>query len=288
MNWKDILAPVLATPKFKEVSQFLKKERETKNIYPAGTDVFRAFDLCPFDRTDIVILGQDPYHTPGTADGLAFSTKQDKRPLSLEVIFKEIYTDLNIQYRKNITLDEYFPTNNLEKWAMNGFLLLNTSLTVEEGKPGSHKDLGWKDVIIAAINGILKRERPVIFLFWGKEAKEFESLINPKSKHMFFSAAHPATELYPDSKGGFYHCRHFSLIRDIIPMINGVNLFKSLYLDSCFDKEKAKELVKEHYPIGSERICEYIDKELFINVPVNKDAYWNEISKFEDIISTKY
>lgn len=288
MTWKEILAPALASPKMIEIKKFLQEERKTKNIYPDGKDVFRAFDLCPFDRTSIVILGQDPYHTTNTADGLAFSTKQEKRPPSLEIIFKEIYQDLNIQYRKNITLDEYFPTNNLEKWAQGGFLLLNTSLTVEEGKADSHKDLGWNEVITTAINGLVKREKPVIFLFWGKEAKEYESLIDPLSKHMFFSASHPASELYKAGEGGFSKCRHFSLIRDILPVINGVNLFKELNLDSCFDKEKAKTLVKQNYPMVADKICQYIDRELFINVPVNKDAYWFEISKFEELISTKY
>lgn len=287
MTWKEILAPVLQSQKMQEIKTFLKKERETKNIYPDGKDVFRAFDLCPFDQTRVVIIGQDPYHSPGVADGLAFSTMQPKRPPSLEVIFKEIYKDLNIQYYHNETFEEFFPTNNLEKWAKAGFLLINATLTVEEGKPGSHKDLGWDAVLKATIEGLCQhKEHQVVFLLWGNDAKALRGLItNPK--HIAFDAAHPAAEMYKEN-AGFYGCRHFSIIRDILPGIDGRDIFRSARLDSCFDKEKAKELVRKHYPIDADRVCKYIDKELIIHVPLNKDIYWKEIRKFEEMISTKY
>jgi uracil-DNA glycosylase len=287
MNWKTILAPVLESKKMQEIKAFLKNERATKNIYPQGKDVFRAFDLCPYDKTKVVIIAQNPYHTKGTADGLAFSTQQEKRPPSLEVIFKEIYRDLNIQYFQDITFEEFFPSNDLEKWTKMGFLLLNSSLTVEEGKADSHMDLGWQDVAKVAIEGLNAKEHQVIILLWGKEAKEFEKYVDPKSKNIVFSASHPAAELYKDG-AGFYGCRHFSLVRDVLPIINGINLFPTANLDSCFDKEKAKALVKASYPLEAEKICSYIDKELMIHIPINKDIYWGEVRKFEKEISTIY
>jgi uracil-DNA glycosylase len=288
MTWKEVLAPALSSPKMQEAKKFLKKERETKNIYPDGKSVFRAFDLCTYDNTKVVILGQDPYHTPGTADGLAFSTKQSKTPKSLEIIFKEIYKDLNIQYFHNETFEEFFPTNNLENWANNGFLLLNTSFTVEEGKPNSHANIGWDEVIKQVFKGLNKKDHQVVFLLWGNEAKKYKGLIDPKSKHIFFEANHPASEIYNPGKGGFYGCRHFSIIRDILPTIDGRNIFQSANLDSCFDSEKAKKLVRENYPKNADSICDYIDKQLIIHVPFNKEIYWDEIRKFEKMISTKY
>ncbi len=272
-----------------EIKKFLQKERESKKIYPEGSDVFRAFDLCPFDNTKVVILGQDPYHTPGTADGLAFSTRQETIPPSLQVIFKEIYKDMNIQYYHEESFEKFFPTGNLESWAKNGFLLLNTVLTVEEGKANSHKDLGWNDIIQKVFDGLNQKDHQVIFLLWGKEAQKYKAMIDPKSKHIALTAPHPATELYNRVEGnaGFYDCGHFSATRDILPGIEGRNIFASAKLDACFDKEAAKKLVKERYPIEAEAICKYIDDELIIHVPINKEIYWKEVRKFEKIISTK-
>lgn len=286
-NWKSILAPILESKKISELKAFLKDERSKKNIYPEGKDIFRAFDLCPYEKTKVVIIGQNPYHTPGTADGLAFSTRQDKRPPSLEVIFKEIYRDLNIQYFQDITFEEFFPSNNLEKWTNMGFLLLNSSLTVEEGKPESHLDIGWQDVIKTTVEGLNSKEHQVIFLLWGKEAKQFEQYVDPKSKNVVFTASHPDTELYIEN-AGFYGCRHFSLVRDVLPIINGINIFPTVNLDSAFDKEKAKNIVKSFYPIEAEKICNYIDNELIIHIPLNKEFYWEKVHEFEKNIGTSY
>lgn len=287
MTWQEILAPMLQTYKMQEIKKFLQAERKVKNIYPAGKDVFRAFDLCPYENTKVVIIGQDPYHSEGTADGLAFSTRQAKTPPSLQVIFKEIYKDLNIQYLHNITFEEYFPTNNLENWTKLGFLLLNTTFTVEQDKALSHKDLGWSMIISKVFEALNKKNHQVIFLLWGREAEKYKSLIDPNTKHIHFGAAHPAAELY-STGAGFYGCRHFSILRDVLPAIEGKNIFPTIDMDLCFDKEKAKELVREHYPFEAERICRYIDDELMIRIPVNGEIYWKEIKKFVDLISTKY
>lgn len=285
-NWNTVLAPVLNGNTGESIKKFLKERRQQVNVYPEGKNIFRAFDLCPFDTVRVVILGQDPYYTPGTADGLAFSTKQTERPKSLEVIFKEIYKDLNIQYMHNITFEEYFPTNDLEKWAKNGFLLLNTALTVEEGKPGSHTNIGWDEVITAAINA-LNEKGHILYLLWGKEAQKYIPKIDVKNKNLYFKATHPAAELY-NEEAGFLGCRHFSVLRDCLPGMEGRNLFPEYNLDACFDKEKAKQIVKECFPLEADHICDYIDKELLIRIPFNRDAYWKEVRNFEDMLSTKY
>jgi len=271
--------------KMQEMRRFLTEERKRKNIYPPGNVVFRAFDRCPFDKTRVVIIGQDPYHTQGTADGLAFSTQQEKRPPSLEVIFKEIYTDFNVQYFHNETYEEYFPRNDLSGWTNLGFLLLNATLTVEEGKPNSHKDIGWDEILKAVFEGLNKKDHQVVFLLWGAEARKCKELIT-NNKHIVFEAAHPAAELYKDN-GGFYSCRHFSIVRDILPGIDGRDIYKTLRLDSCFDKEKAKKIAREDYPIEADRLCKYIDDEMIVQIPLNKDKYWEETRRFEKLISTK-
>jgi hypothetical protein len=184
-------------------------------------------------------------------------------------------------------MDEFFPSNNLEKWTRMGFLLLNSALTVEEGKADSHLDIGWQEVIRVAVEGLNKKEHQVIFLLWGKEAKNFEQYVDPKSKNVVFTASHPAAELYKEN-AGFYGCRHFSLVRDVLPIINKIDIFPQHDLDSCFDKEKAKGIIKQFYPMEAERICKYINEELMIHIPINKAKYWEEVRNFEKNISTIY
>ena len=287
-NWKEILAPALSHPKVVALKAFIQDERKKgKNIYPAPGDIFRAFDLCPWHNTKIVIIGQDPYHGPGQADGLAFSSRAALTPPSLQVIFKEIYQDLNIQYFHNITFEEFFPTNNLEKWAKYGFLLLNSTLSVEEGKAGSHVGMGWELVIQAVVESLNKMPHVTLLCLWGKHAQEFEKFVNPNGKVVVMKAAHPAAELY-GKDAGFSGCRHFSIMRDIIPTIEGRSLYKELHLDAYFDKKHAIELVKECYPIEQDRLIDYINKDLFIHIPVNKEEYFNEMKKIELVLSTKY
>ena len=287
-NWREALAPAFAHPKVAALKAFIKSERlKGKNIYPGQDDVFRAFDMCPYDNTKVVIIGQDPYHTPGTADGLAFSSRQAITPPSLQVIFKEIYQDLNIQYFHNVTYEEFFPTNRLDKWAKYGFLLLNSTLSVEEGKPGSHAGMGWEIVIQNVIDAINKMPHVTALLLWGNAAKEFKKYVDPNGKVVIFEAAHPAAELYKE-EAGFLGCRHFSILRDILPTIEGRNLYKEAHLDAYFDKKHAIELVRECYPLHADRIIDYINKDLFIHIPVNKEDYFNEMKKIELVLSTKY
>lgn len=287
-NWKEVLAPAFSHPKVTALKAFIQEERKKgKNIYPAPADVFRAFDLCPLGNTKVVIIGQDPYHSPGTADGIAFSSRQAITPPSLKVIFKEIYQDLNIQYFHNVTYEEFFPTNNLEKWARYGFLLLNATLSVEEGKAGSHAGMGWEIVIQSVVDALNKLPHVTALLLWGNAAKEFKQYVDPNGKVVVFEASHPAAELYK-TEAGFLGCRHFSILRDILPTIEGRNLYKEAHLDAYFDKKHAKELINECYPLHAKQICDYIDKDLFIHIPVNKEEYFNEMKKIELVLSTKY
>jgi uracil-DNA glycosylase len=286
-TWSEIFAPVLVLPRIVELKNFVKQERLTKKIWPLPEDVFRAFDLCSFANTKIVIIGKEPYNTPGTADGLAFSTRAALTPPMLQVIFKEIYQDLNIQYFHDITYEEFFPTNNLEKWAKYGFLLLNSSLTVEEGKPESHIGKGWELIIRAAIEALNQKPTVTLLCLWGSHARQFAEFVDPHSKIVLMEAPHPAAELVKEN-AGFTHCRHFSIIRDVLPTIEGKNLYKDLCLDAYFDKKHAKELVKECYPLDAEKINYYIDHDLFIHIPVNKEKYYDEMKKIETVLSTKY
>jgi len=287
MNWKQILHSTLNSDKVQQMKLFIKNERKTKNIYPDPKNTLRAFELCPYEKTKVVILGQDPYHSPGTADGLAFSTMQNKIPPALKVIFKEIYRDLNIQQMHNITIQEYFPVGNLEKWAKNGFLLLNTALTVEQGKPGSHKNIGWELIIETTIDALLKKQKPVIFLLWGNDAKQYIPKIKSTGNHIYFEAAHPTAELYKEN-AGFYWCRHFSIIRDVLPTIYNENIDPSIDLSGFFDKENAKKHIQKHYPLEADKLSNYIDNELILHARLNPEKYYKELKKFDLILSTNY
>lgn len=285
MTWNEVLGPVLASNQMVELKNFIKTERMNKKIHPDGKSIFRPFDLCPYENTKVVILEQDPYPSDH-ADGLAFSSKLPERPKSLEVIFKEIYQDLNIQYYHNVTLDEFFPSNDLSNWCKEGILLLNTVLTVEDGKPGSHKGKGWELVVDAVFKALNDKTHQVIFLLWGKEAQSYKDKItNPM--HLYLEAPHPAAELHNPEGPKFTGCRHFSIVRDIIPMISKSNIYNTIGLDSCFDKVLAKKIVREHYPIEADKICNYIDKDLIIHVPVNRDSYWKHLKEIEANFSTR-
>ena len=284
-TWKEILSPVLNSSEMVEFKSWLKNERETKNIYPAPKDTLRAFDLCAYRNVKIVIFGQDPYHSPGTADGLAFSTRQTKRPYSLNNIFKEIYSDLNIQYFHNKSMDDFFPTNSLENWANYGFLLLNTILTVEEGSPLSHKGKGWEKLLDVVIDALNNHEKRLIFLLWGKASQDLGKRIDI-DKHLILEAAHPAAEAY-SKDAGFIGCKHFSIARDILPTIHAPKARQGVRLDSCFDKDKAANIIRKEYPNDADRLIKYMRQEMMIHIPVNRAEYFVHLKEFEESLSTK-
>ncbi len=197
-SWDDFLNKEFNEPYFKDLSSFLKKEYETKKIYPSKKEVFSSFYYTDLDKVKVVILGQDPYYQPNQACGLAFAVKKGVAlPPSLVNIYKEISDDLNIE----MSNDGY-----LIKWAMQGVMLLNTVLTVEQSKPNSHKGKGWEIFTDHTISYLDKQDRPMVFLLWGNNAKSKEELLTNK-KHLILKSAHPSPL---SAYHGFFGCKHFS------------------------------------------------------------------------------
>lgn len=203
-TWKDALAGEFGKPYFAQLVRFLHQEKDAgKRIYPPGGLIFRAFELTPVPAVKVVILGQDPYHNPGEAMGLSFSVPDGVRtPPSLRNIFHEIETDLGIPMSGR---------PNLEGWARQGVLLLNSILTVEAGRAASHRNIGWEPFTDAVIRYLSDHGEGIVFLLWGNFAKAKASLIDP-SRHFVLQAAHPS----PLAGGAFFGCRHFSKTNQIL------------------------------------------------------------------------
>lgn len=203
-SWAEALAGEFDKPYFSQLAGFLHSQKDAgKVIYPPGSLIFRAFDLTPLPEVKVVILGQDPYHGPGQAMGLSFSVPDGiKAPPSLVNIFKEIETDLGVRMSG---------ATNLEKWARQGVLLLNASLTVEAGLANSHKNIGWQTFTDAVIKCISDNCSGVVFLLWGNFARAKKELIDT-GRHYVLEAAHPS----PLAGGAFFGCRHFSRTNDIL------------------------------------------------------------------------
>ncbi len=204
-SWKKILQDEFEKEYFKELIHFIKTEKEAgKIIYPPGPLFFEAFDKTPFEKIKVVILGQDPYHNPGQANGLSFSVPDGvRKPPSLLNIFKELKEDLGLAIPES---------GNLEEWAKEGVLLLNASLSVRQGEPGSHGRAGWVNFTDAVIKKISDEKRAVVFLLWGKFAEAKESLID-ESKHFILKAPHPSPL---SANRGFLGCKHFSKTNKIL------------------------------------------------------------------------
>lgn len=209
-SWKEILNDELQKPYYVELTDEVKRLYIAKKdfIFPEESEVYRAFDLCPFDDIKVVILGQDPYPTRGHANGLCFSVEPSVRPFpkSLNNIFKEIKDDLG----------KPIPSNgNLERWAKQGVLLLNTILTVEEGKPDSHKNIGWEKFTDAVIRKINSEKEGIVIMLWGSKAISKEEMID-KSKHFILKSVHPSPL---SAHRGFFGCKHFSKSNEFLRMM---------------------------------------------------------------------
>jgi uracil-DNA glycosylase len=197
-SWKDALKDEFEKPYFKELTKFVHDEYKTKAIYPPPKFIFNAFNLCSFEKTRVVILGQDPYHGAGQAHGLCFSVPENiPLPPSLKNIYKEIQNDLEIKTSE---------TGNLERWSKQGVLLLNATLTVRAATPGSHQHQGWEDFTGAVIAALSEKKEHLVFLLWGKYAQEKGAAINHE-KHLVLTAAHPSPF---SAYNGFFGCKHFS------------------------------------------------------------------------------
>ncbi|MBR3368266.1 uracil-DNA glycosylase [Candidatus Saccharibacteria bacterium] len=196
-SWKTFLNSEFEKPYFKELSEFLSKEYNEKTIFPKKTQVFSAFTT-DLNNVKVVILGQDPYHTPGAAHGLAFSVPPtEKIPPSLLNIYKEIDSDIGHHANK---------TGNLKSWQEQGVLLLNNVLTVEAHKAGSHRGRGWEIFTEATIKYLNEKCDHLVFLLWGRDARNKKALIDTK-KHLVLEAPHPSPL---SAYSGFFGCKHFS------------------------------------------------------------------------------
>ena len=203
-SWKDILSVEFRKDYFIKLVAFIKNEYKTKNIYPPGHLIFNAFNHCPFHKVKAVILGQDPYHGPGQAHGLCFSVKDGiPSPPSLENIFKEIEADLNIPVPQS---------GNLERWADQGVLLLNATLTVRAHQAGSHQNKGWETFTDEVIRLISENKEHVVFFLWGNYAQRKGSIINPQ-KHLVLKSVHPSPL---SASRGFFGNKHFSQCNDYL------------------------------------------------------------------------
>ena len=202
-SWKRELADEWEKEYFKRLTEFVRQEYSTKQIFPPGRQIFAAFDSTPFPDVKVVILGQDPYHDVGQANGLCFSVNDGiPFPPSLRNIFKEIESDCGIRMSG-------YP--NLEKWARQGVLMLNSVLTVIASRPASHSRIGWQQFTDSVIRTVSDRREGVVFLLWGNYAKNKAPLIDA-TRHHILTAAHPS----PLAGGAFFGCRHFSRTNEIL------------------------------------------------------------------------
>jgi uracil-DNA glycosylase len=197
-SWKQVLQSEFDKPYFEQLTTFVRNEYSTKTIYPPGNLIFNAFDSCPFDNVKVVIIGQDPYHGPGQAHGLCFSVNDGiSFPPSLENIFKEIERDLGIPAPK---------TGNLSRWATQGVLLLNATLTVRSHQAGSHQGKGWETFTDAVIRILSEKCKHIVFMLWGNYAQQKGAVIDTK-KHLVLKTVHPSPL---SAYRGFIGCGHFS------------------------------------------------------------------------------
>ena len=204
-SWKEVLKDEFTKDYFLQIVTFIKTEKAAgKIIYPPGSLMFNAFGKTPFDKVKVVLLGQDPYHNSGQAHGLSFSVPPGiTKPPSLINIFKELQSDLGISPSAD---------GNLEKWATQGVLLLNASLTVRQNEPGSHSKIGWIEFTDAVIKKISEEKKGVIFLLWGRFAQDKQVLID-ETKHHVLKAAHPSPF---SADKGFFGCKHFSKTNEFL------------------------------------------------------------------------
>ena len=197
-SWKNILKDEFDKGYFKELIDFVKQEYSKKIIFPKGSDIFRAFNLCPFDKVKVVIIGQDPYHGEKQANGLAFSVSRGVlNPPSLRNIFKELKDDLDIDMPK---------TGELEGWAKQGVLLLNATLTVEAHKAGSHQHKGWEEFTDTVVQKLSDDKENLVFMLWGKYAQEKGKNID-SNNHLVIQSPHPSPF---SAYNGFFGSKPFS------------------------------------------------------------------------------
>ena len=197
-DWKEILQPEFDKPYFRELTDFIRQEYASRRIFPRAGNIFRAFDKCPFDKLKVVIIGQDPYHGEGQANGLCFSVADGiPFPPSLQNIFQEVSSDLNRPVPAS---------GNLDRWAEQGVLLLNAVLTVRAHEAASHAGRGWETFTDAVVRAIAERKQGIVYLLWGSYAQRKGAIADP-AHNCILKAVHPSPL---SAYRGFIGCRHFS------------------------------------------------------------------------------
>lgn len=203
-GWLEVLRPQFEMPYFTELKRFIVQEKQTQTVYPPAKLIFNAFNSTPFDKVKVVIIGQDPYHEPGQAEGLCFSVPDGCAfPPSLVNILKELEQDLGIPFPKS---------GHLGKWAREGVFLLNATLTVRAHQAGSHQRRGWETFTDAVISSLSEKKDDLVFLLWGSFAQAKASLIDT-NRHHILKAVHPSPL---SAYRGFFGCRHFSQTNAIL------------------------------------------------------------------------
>lgn len=207
-SWKDILIEEFEKPYFKKLELYLETEFKEQIIYPQKENIFNAFNSTDFNDVKVLLLGQDPYHGEGQAHGLSFSVPDGiKLPPSLKNMYKELYSDLNIEMSKN---------GNLTKWTQQGIMLLNAVLTVRQASAASHKNQGWEKFTDAVIKKLSDRDKPLVFLLWGNYAKKKSTLID-KSKHIVIEGIHPSPL---SANAGFFGSKPYSTVNNALKKLN--------------------------------------------------------------------
>lgn len=203
-SWKEALMPEFSKDYFIRLTDFVRKEYHETTVYPPGKLIFNAFNLCPFDKVKVVIIGQDPYHGPGQAHGLCFSVNDGiQPPPSLVNIFKEISSDLGKPVPQS---------GNLTRWAEQGVLLLNATLTVRAHQAGSHQRRGWEEFTDAVIRKLAEEKNNLVFILWGAYAQKKGAFID-RNKHLVLTSVHPSPL---SAHSGFFGNHHFSLANDYL------------------------------------------------------------------------
>ncbi|MBU3822798.1 uracil-DNA glycosylase [Flavobacteriaceae bacterium XHP0103] len=208
-SWKPYLQNEFDKPYFKDLASFVKSEYTNHQCFPPGKQIFNAFDACPFDKVKVVIIGQDPYHGLGQANGLCFSVNDGvPHPPSLINIFKEVEQDLGFSYPKS---------GNLMRWAEQGVLLLNATLTVRANQAGSHQNKGWETFTDSVIKLISEKKENVVFLLWGGYAKQKIKFIN-KERHKVLTSGHPSP--LSANRGYWFGNKHFSKTNYLLEQVS--------------------------------------------------------------------
>lgn len=211
MTFEELIKRERKKEYFKKLESFLEEEYRTKTIFPPKDEVFSAFSFCELDKVKVIIIGQDPYHEINQAHGLAFSVKDgNKLPKSLINIYKELYDDILVTRL----------TGELTDWAKQGVFLINTVLTVEEGKANSHKNKGWEIFTTEVIKELAMDDSPKVFVLWGNQAFEYEKIIN-NSKHKIIKSAHPSPL---SAYRGFFGSKPFSKINEFLRSNNLIEI----------------------------------------------------------------